>query len=267
MLSTHIRALYYEHRGRYGAPRIHAQLRRQQGPVGRNRVARLMRRAGLSATAPRRYVCTTDSGHRFAVAHNTLDRRFDVPLPNLVWGCDITYVATGQGWLYLAVVLDLGSRRVVGHATRASLERTLVHEALAMALGRRGPVPGLLHHSDRGSQYASTSYQEQLRAAGIEASMSRRGNCWDNAFSRTIVRPWRAFFATLKRELVRGSRFDTRAQARQAIFAYIECYYNTKRLHSSLGYQTPAQYEALFAECVPTTNKPGRLNSLSMKPG
>lgn len=201
------------------------------------RVARLMRQAELRAARPRRAVRTTDADHARPVAENVLNRRFEVAEPAARWCSDITYVPTDEGWLYLAVVLDLGSRRVVGHATSPNLERELVLAALKGALGRRA-APAL-QHSDRGSQYASADYQALLHRHGIRCSMSRRGNCWDNA-------PVESFFATLKRELVYRARYRTRSAARQSLFAYIETYYNTRRRHSALGYRTPAAYEALL---------------------
>lgn len=238
VLTATIETIFREHRGRYGAPRIHDELRDRSVRVGRKRVARLMRRAGLRAARPRRYARTTDSAHALPVAENVLGRAFDVAAPDTTWACDITYVPAAEGWLYLAVVLDLCSRRVVGHATSSTLARPLVIAALEQALGRRRPQQSLLHHSDRGSQYASSDYQEVLHRHGITCSMSRRANCWDNA-------PVESFFATLKRELVHRARYRTRAEARQALFGYIETYYNTKRKHSSLGYKTPVQYEAM----------------------
>lgn len=241
MLTTTIKAIFHEHAGRYGAPRIHEELRERKVCVARKRVSRLMRMAQLRAAKPRRRVRTTDSGHTLPIAPNILDRCFDVAETDCTWACDITYIPTMQGWLYLAIVIDLGSRRVVGHATSPTLKGGLVISALEMALGRRAPGAGLLHHSDRGSQYASTDYQELLRRHGIRCSMSRKGNCWDNA-------PVESFFATLKRELVHAEQYRTHAEARRSLFTYIEVYYNTKRKHSSLGYRTPAQYEAYLKE-------------------
>ena len=234
-LMRQIKTIFYEHRGRYGAPRIHVELHDRSVRVGRKRVARLMRQAELRAARPRRAARTTDSDHAWPVAENVLDRRFMVTEPEARWCADITYIPTDEGWLYLAVVLDLGTRRVIGHATRSTLERELA--ALKVALGRRA-APAL-QHSDRGSQYASADYQALLHRHGIRCSMSRRGNCLDNA-------PVESFFATLKRELVDGARYCTRSAARQALFAYIETYYNTRRRHSALGYRTPAEYEALL---------------------
>jgi transposase InsO family protein len=195
-----------------------------------------MRKDGIRARQARKFKVTTDSEHRFPVAGNELDRNFDADVPNARWCGDITYIWTSEGWLYLAVVLDLFSRRIVGWHVKKTLGRGLVIEALKGALRTRRPDEGLLHHSDRGSQYASGDYQELLTGAGCRVSMSRKGNCWDNA-------PAESFFATLKKELVYGRRFATREEARGELFEFIEIWYNRKRLHSSLGYLSPAQYE------------------------
>jgi len=191
---------------------------------------------GVQAKQARRFTVTTDSKHDRPVAENHLDRQFDPTAPNTRWGADITYIWTQEGWLYLAVVLDLYSRRVVGWSMQKAMDRTLVLDALQMALKNRKPSQGLLHHSDRGSQYASGDYQELLGEASILCSMSRRGNCWDNA-------PVESFFATLKRERVYHRRYRTRAEARADLFQYIEVWYNRKRRHSSLGYLSPVDYE------------------------
>ena len=232
-----ITASHQASRKTYGAPRVLEDLRESGWRVSRKRVQRLMRRAGLRASRPRRWVVTTDSRHTFTVARNLLARDFSVESINQKWACDITFIPTTDGWLYLAVVLDLCSRRVVGHAMATSLRRSLVEEALVMAQQRRRPAPGLVHHSDRGSQYASTDYQELLHRAGLICSMSRKGDCWDNA-------PVESFFATLKKELVHRGRFSSRSEARTAIFHYIEAFYNVRRKHSSLGYLSPAGFEA-----------------------
>jgi transposase InsO family protein len=197
-----------------------------------------MREEGLRAKAPRRFKLTTRSAKSHAVAPNRLDRRFEVETPDTVWGGDITYVWTSEGWLYLAVLMDLCSRRIVGWALRERLGGELTLEALNRALEARQPQPGLLHHSDRGCQYTAAVYQAMLRDHGFEVSMSRRGNCWDNS-------PLESFFATLKKELLRDGDFATRWQARAAIFDYIEGFYNRRRLHSALGYRTPAESERL----------------------
>jgi transposase InsO family protein len=201
-----------------------------------------MQEQQLSACQPRRFMATTDSAHGSPTAPNVLDRQYQVeavPRLNQVWAGDITYIPTAGGWLYLAVVLDLKSRRVIGWGMSHTLEQSVVHHALEMALGQRArheDDAGLLFHSDRGSQYAAGAYQERLREQGITGSMSRRGNCWDNA-------PLESFFATLKKELVHREKYQTREQARASVFHYIEVFYNRKRRHSALGYLSPYDYE------------------------
>jgi putative transposase len=201
----------------------------------------LMRHHGLCARRRRRFRITTDSNHPFAVAPNVLARQFAVPAPDTVWVTDITYLWTHEGWLYLAVILDLFSRAVVGWAMSAQITRHLTLQALTMALGRRRPPQGLLHHSDRGSQYASTDYRRALRAHGIVCSMSRRGNCWDNAVAES-------FFATLKVELAHDATWATRAHAQQDVFDYLERFYNGQRRHSALGYLSPITFERQWAK-------------------
>lgn len=221
---------------RYGSPRVHKALAAEGLHVSRKRVVRLMREHCLVARKKPRFVTTTDSCHQLPTAPNVLARRFDQPEPDRVWAGDITYLATAEGWLYLAVIIDLCSRRVVGWATSDSLETKVCLDALRDALQARHPAPGLIHHSDRGTQYASTEYRELLRQHGLVCSMSRRANCWDNACAES-------FFSTLKTELVRGRVFQTHAQARLALFEYIEGFYNRKRLHSSIGYCSPVDFE------------------------
>ena len=223
----------------YGAPRVHRELRAQGHRVARKRVARLMREDGLLVHRRRRRVVrTTDSAHAHPVAPNRLARRFNVTGVRLdqVWVSDLTYVPTREGWLYLAIVLDLASRRVVGWAMRETLEGDLATSALRMALAARHPAPGLLHHSDRGSQYASDDYRALLAEHRCVVSMSRRGDCWDNAVAES-------FFATLEFELILQHDWPTREAARRAIFRYIETWYNRERRHSTLNYVSPAQYE------------------------
>ena len=246
-LLLHVRGAHDTSGGRYGAPRVHRELRAAGLRVGQKRVARLMRTDGLVGTpARRRAPRTTDSTHAFPIAPNLLARRFavddanGVAAVNRMWVSDITYVPTREGWLYLAVVLDLASRRVVGWAMRDTLAAELALEALQMALDQRDPAPGLVHHSDRGVQYACTAYRELLAAHGLAASMSRRGDCWDNAVAES-------FFATLERELIDRGDWRTRAEAATAIFDYIATWYNTRRLHSTLDYQSPAAYERQLA--------------------
>lgn len=235
-LSRVIGQIHERSRRTYGSPRVTHELRARQEVVGRHRVARLMRAAGLKACRPKRFRCTTDSDHARPVAENLLERNFEAQRPNQSWVADITYIWTQQGWLYLAVVLDLFSRRVVGWSMACDLRAKLVLDALKAALLQRAPDAGLLFHSDRGSQYASEEFQRALSSAGIECSMSRRGNCWDNAVAES-------FFATLKKELVHRNRWPTRQAARTAIFEYLEVFYNRQRRHSSLQYLSPEQYE------------------------
>lgn len=238
-LLLNIRIAHHASGETYGAPRILRDLRDGGHHVGQKRVARLMRQDGLIGRRRRRWVRTTDSMHAHPVAPNVLARQFDVNgihVVNRAWVADITYVPTQEGFLFLAVVLDLASRRVVGWAMRPSLEADLALAALRSAIVERRPEPGLLHHSDRGVQYACGAYQTLLAEHGIEASMSRKGNCWDNAVAES-------FFATLEVELLARHRWATRADARQAIFRYIATWYNTRRRHSTLGYRSPVAYE------------------------
>jgi putative transposase len=220
----------------YGSPRVHQELKSQGIAISRKRVIRLMRDQGLKGKVRRRWVKTTDSNHELPVAPNLLGRNFLASAANRRWVGDITYLRTNEGWLYLAVVLDLYSRMVVGWAVSAVIDRHLVIKALQMALKRRCPDSGLLHHSDRGSQYASEEFQKALEAHGITCSMSRRGDCYDNA----AMESW---FGTLKTEL--GESFDTHAEAKRQLFDYIEVFYNRRRRHSSLGYLSPAEFERL----------------------
>jgi len=197
-----------------------------------------MRENRIQAKRKRKFRVTTDSKHNFPVSENVLDRKFDIEAPNKAWTADITYIPTKEGWLYLAAVMDLYSRRIVGWAMADRICRHLVEKALTMACVNRSPEPGILHHSDRGSQYASGDYQKLLKANGIVCSMSRKGNCWDNAAMES-------FFATLKTELVYHRNYETRAEAQSDIFEYIEVFYNRQRLHSALGYQSPVSFERL----------------------
>ena len=235
-----IRVIHRESRETYGSPRIWKALVTQGHRIGEHRVARLMRQDGIRAKTVTKWRATTQSQHRFPVAANTLERAFTVEAPNRVWAGDITYVWTLEGWLYLAVLLDLYSRRVVGWAMSQRITVELTEQALTMALAKRAPTAGLLHHSDRGSQYAATSYQRVLDEYGLIPSMSRKGNCWDNACVES-------FFGTLKRELVYQRQYATRSEATQDIFEYIEVFYNRQRRHSTLGYRSPAEFEARAA--------------------
>lgn len=233
-------SIHAQSRATYGSPRVHAELRAEGYGCSRKRVARLMRECGLRVKGRRpRRPQTTDSRHGDSMAANVLGRRFSVEQAggvNRVWCGDITYVPTREGWLYLAVLLDLGSRAVVGWAMKETLEASLASDALRMALVRRRPQRGLLHHTDRGSQYAAIEYREMLERRAVVASMSGRGNCYDNAVAES-------FFATLEWELIQVSDWQTRVEARRALFEYIECWYNRQRRHSSLGYLSPLEYE------------------------
>jgi putative transposase len=239
-LLSAIRVIHRESRETYGSPRIWNALVKQGHRVGEHRVARLMRHGGIRAKTVPKWRATTQSQHPFPVAANTLDRAFTVEAPNRVWAGDLTYIWTREGWLYLAVLLDLYARRVVGWAMGPRLTGELAEQALNMALVNRIPRAGLVHHSDRGSQYAATRYQRRLTEYGLIPSMSRKGNCWDNACVES-------FFGTLKRELVHQRQYVTRDEAKQDIFEYIEVFYNRQRQHSTLGYHTPAEFEARAA--------------------
>jgi putative transposase len=237
-ITAKIASVHEASRGTYGSPRVTAALRKQGEAVGRNRVARLMRETGLQGRQARRYrVRTTDSAHNDPIAPNLLSTATVPTKPDEVWVTDITYVETGEGWLYLAGVLDLYSRRLIGWAMGSSLETALPLAALHMALRKRRPGAGLLHHSDRGCQYASAAYRSTLACHGCIASMSRRGNCYDNATMES-------FWSTLKHELIYRRCFATRSDATTAIFDYIESFYNRTRLHSALGFKSPLDYES-----------------------
>jgi len=230
-----IRAVFEESRETYGSPRVHAALAADDVRVGRKRVARLMRQAGLAVRPKRGFRCTTtvrDPEH--SVAPNTLDRQFSVKALNVAWVTDVTYIPTDEGWLYLATIIDLFNREVVGYAMSSTNDQLLTAKALRLALAEHQPPAGMIHHSDRGSTYTAGDYRDLLADNGIECSMSRKGDCWDNSVAES-------FFATLKKELVHRTRFATRQQARVAIFEYIEVFYNRQRLHSTIGYKTPTQ--------------------------
>jgi putative transposase len=235
-LRVRIKAVHQKSRGTYGSPRVHATLVSEGTHVGRARVAKLMQAEGLCARRKKRFVRTTDSKHNLPVAGNVLDRQFSPTEPDKVWATDITYIWTKEGWLYLAVIIDLFSRLAVGWSMSERIDRHLVLSALGMAKSRRWPPAGLLHHSDRGSQYASEDYRKALEMGLMICSMSRKGNCWDNAVAES-------FFSTLKMELVHQTEFATRDTARTAIFEYIEAFYNRERRHSSLGYLSPEDFE------------------------
>lgn len=243
-LLRHIQAAHRRSRGTYGSPRVHQELQGSGVSCSENRVARIMRKHRVTARPLRHFAVTTDSAHALPVAPNRLAQDFRAERQDAVWSGDITYLWTGEGWLYLAVVLDLYSRRVVGWSMQATLERSLVIDALQGAVSLRNPAAGLLCHSDRGSQYASADYQALLGEVGALCSMSRRGNCYDNA-------PVESFFASLKRELVHRTSFATREEARAAVFEWIAVWYNRQRRHSALGYLSPEQFERQYNPCEP----------------
>lgn len=237
-LIENIREEFHTHQGRYGSPRIYSELRDGQIKCSRKRVARLMREAGLCAKRKRRRVLTTKRDTTHPVAPNVLNREFRAEAPNRKWVSDITYIPTTQGWLYLAVILDLYSRMVVGWSMSSHCDEELVEKALNLALGRRHPAPGLLHHSDRGSQYTSRAYQLRLEQSRMMVSMSRKGNCWDNAAMES-------FFGTLKEECLGSTIYTSHEEAHLALFTYLEVYYNRVRRHSTLGYVSPINYERM----------------------
>ena len=230
-----IQTIHNELKGAYGSPRMLREVRARGFPAGKERVERIMRENGIRARHKRRYKATTDSKHALPVAPNVLDRDFTPRAPNQTWTADLTYVWTAEGWLYLAIVLDLFNREIVGWSIKPRMTADIVTDALTMAWFRRKPGPGLIHHSDRGSQYASHAFQEKLTEYGMICSMSRKGNCWDNA-------PSESFFNSLKNERVHGTRYETRDEAIADLFAYIEVFYNRSRRHSTLGYKSPTQF-------------------------
>lgn len=240
VLLAHIRAQFATSNETYGAPRMHVELREDGLDVGRHRVARLMRDNGLKALQKRRYKKTTDSNHGGPIAPNLLDQDFACDGPDQKWGADISYIWTAEGWLYLAIVLDLYSRRIVGWAVSDRLKKGLAIMALTRAISTRRPPPGLIHHSDRGSQYCSHDYLRLLKAHGMLPSMSGKGNCYDNAMVETV-------FKTIKNELIWRASFQTRKAAELALGRYIDGFYNPSRRHSALGYKSPASFEANMA--------------------
>ena len=238
-LIDHIHRIFRMSRKTYGSPRVYAQLRKQGYTCNQKTIARLMRREGLKGQRKYRKVITTNSNHKFPIASNLLNREFTADRPNQKWVADITYIPTGEGWLYVAGVLDLFSRKIVGWDMSSQIDSTLVERALRMALYQRHPGKGLLHHSDRGVQYASRQIRDILAANQIQVSMSRKGDCYDNAVMES-------FWGTLKNEWVHHQKYKTRSQARTDIFGYIEGFYNTVRLHSTLGYLSPSEFEAKY---------------------
>ncbi len=238
-LLTLIRVIHAESKEAYGWPRVWKELQDRGLPAGKERVRRLMQAHGIRGRHKRRYKATTDSNHDLPVAPNRLDRQFETTRPDQAWTADITYIPTHEGWLYLAVVMDLYTRMIVGWAMDARMTRELVIRALRMAYFRRKPGAGLMHHSDRGSQYCSHDYQALLADYGMVASMSRKGNCWDNA-------PMESFFNSLKNERVFHESYLTREHAKRDLFDYIEVFYNRSRRHSALSYQSPAAHYAAW---------------------
>lgn len=245
LLFGKIQRIYEQSRKTYGLPRIQAALKNEGSSCGKMRIATLMKKAGIAGLTKRRFKPqTTDSRHN----EPTADRLFKTEesathpsCPNKVWASDISYIPTAEGFLYLAMYLDLFTRKIVGFSTAEHMRTELIESALDMALGRQQLVKGeLVNHSDRGSQYASEAYRNKLSELQIKASMSRKGNCWDNAYAES-------FFATLKKELIYRAKYETRREAEKAIFEYIEVWYNRQRIHSSIGYQTPVQYEESLA--------------------
>ena len=234
-LLAFIQAIHKELKGAYGSPRMVRELRGHGIPASKPRLERLMRENGIRGRHKRRYKATTDSKHKLPIAENLLDRNFAPAAPDQAWSSDITYVWTDEGWLYLAVVLDLFNREVVGWSIKSRMTADIVTDALTMAWFRRRPAPGLIHHSDRGSQYASHAHRDKLTEYGMRCSMSRKANCWDNA-------PAESFFNSLKNERVHGTRYATREKAIADLFEYIEVFYNRSRRHSTLGYQSPVQF-------------------------
>ncbi len=242
-LSVQIQAIHHQSRQTYGSPRIHHELKTQGHAVGKKRVERLMKTAGIAVLPLRRHVTTTDSNHDHPIAPNLLEQDFSAAAPNQRWVTDITYVPTVEGWLYVAAIMDLYSRRIVGWAMAATMHRDLVLKALDMAVADRKPDEGLIHHSDRGSQYASDDYRRAQAAYGMIASMSRRACCYDNAAAES-------FWHTLKNELIHRRHFQTRAEAQQAIFEYIEVFYNRIRRHTSIGNVSPVDFELQRAKAA-----------------
>lgn len=238
-LTQEVKTIHTQMKQRYGSPRMHRELVARGHGCNVKTVAKVMKEAGISAKLPKRFVTTTDSDHRLPVAENVLNREFTANAPNQRWVSDITYIPTREGWVYLAVVIDLFSRMVVGWSLSATMTSRLVVDALMMAWDRRHPEEDLVIHSDRGSQYASVHYQQLLGDWGIVCSMSRRGNCWDNA-------PAESFFASLKKELVHRVDYATRDEAQASVFEYVEVFYNRVRRHSAVGFVAPAEHERRY---------------------
>ena len=239
-LLVKIKRVHKKSRKTYGSRRVQKQLLSESETCSKNRVARLMSQHGIMAKTKRKFRATTNSKHNTPVAENLLNRQFEVDAPNKVWAADITYIPTDEGWLYLATVMDLGSKRIVGLSMGERMTKELAMDALKVAIRQRKPMEGLIHHSDRGVQYASNDYQDLLAKHGMICSMSRKGDCWDNAAMES-------FFGSLKTECTHHRRYHSRSEARRDIFYYIEVFYNNERLHSTLGYRSPAQFELQVA--------------------
>src|SRR6056297_1301148 len=235
-LKNKITEIYWQHKGRYGNPRIYSQLKKEGYNYNIKRIEKLMNIRGLKAIQKRKFKKTTDSNHNLPLKKNLLNRKFNVTQPNKVWVSDITYISTKEGWLYLAVVIDLYSRKVVGWSINKRMTKHLVINTLNMGIKNRKPDKELIFHSDRGSQYASHKFQMELWKNGMRSSMSRKGDCWDNAIAKS-------FFSTIKTELIYHNKYKNRKQARQDIFQYIAVYYNRIRMHSTLSYKSPEDYE------------------------
>jgi transposase InsO family protein len=242
-LKEAVNICYATHKARVGAPSITAELKDQGFTMSVRTIGRVMQYLGLRAKSSRKFKCTTDSNHKYGASPNLLERQFTATRPNQVWVGDITYIRTDEGWLYLAVMLDLYSRQVVGWQMGSRIDRHLVCDALQAALLTRGTPSGLMVHSDQGVQYASNDYRALIAKHALTQSMSRRGNCWDNAVAES-------FFATLKKQAIHGERFLTRHQAQQTIFEYIECYYNRVRRHSTIGWVSPVNFEAAYYKSI-----------------
>ncbi|CAM3110952.1 Integrase catalytic domain-containing protein [Paenibacillus lupini] len=238
-LERRIRRIFLDSRRLYGSPKVHKMLLKQQVKVSEKTVSRIMKELGLRSRTVKKYKATTNSKHNLPVHENVLEQKFNVLAPNKTWVTDITYIPTNEGWLYLASVMDLYSRKIVGFHMDTRMTKELVITALKRAYNQQRPSEALLHHSDRGSQYASHDYQELLKEYKMQGSMSRKGNCYDNACIES-------FHSIIKKELIYLEKFKTREQARKRIFEYITCFYNGKRIHSSIGYHTPIQYERMY---------------------
>jgi putative transposase len=239
MFKVLVRSVYFEHSGRYGIVKITRELHKRGIKCNKKRVARIMKSEGLKAVTAKKYRITTDSNHNRPVADNLLKQNFQVDAPNKVWLSDITYIPTGEGWLYLVVIMDLYSRMIISYAADKYMRAALITDAFIKAIIRRGSPENLIFHSDRGIQYTADLFISLLRKYNVNQSMSRKGNCYDNA-------PMESFFHILKSELVHQTKYRTRAQAERDIFSYIEQYYNRSRIHSSLNYNTPLEYEKIF---------------------